>query len=173
MAEAHDVLVRRGVEDEGVDRQQGVEPPSRLIDGFGDEVSREGQRLSGAWSVGVTDLSRGHGPRVKPRIDDWLDPGGGHATLGAVEGHLVDRRAVRVDAADVTAGQGRELLTAGDACQVASLTSPDRQRRPPEAVTRQRPVDIVLKPLTEATVSDVGGMPVDLLVLRHHAVGDL
>ena len=43
--EAHDVAVRALAEDERVDGQQRVEPAPRLVDGLGDEVGREGERL--------------------------------------------------------------------------------------------------------------------------------
>ena len=46
----------------------------------------------------------------------------------------------------------------------SSLAAPDRQRRAPVALARQRPVDVVLEPLAEAAVLDVLGVPVDRLV---------
>ena len=52
----------------------------------------------------------------------------------------------------------------------AVVTSPHRQRSSPEAVARERPVDVVLEPVTEATVLDVLGVPSDRLVLAEQVV---
>src|SRR4051794_11133250 len=56
---------------------------------------------------------------------------------------------------------------------VPLLAAPDRQRRAPIALARQRPVDVPLEPVAEAPVLDVVGVPVDLLVLAQHGVADL
>jgi hypothetical protein len=42
------------------------------------------------------------------------------------------------------------------------LAAPDRQRRAPVALARERPVDVVLQPLAEAPVLDVLRVPVDV-----------
>ena len=47
----------------------------------------------------------------------------------------------------------------------AAVADPDRQRRSPVAVARQRPVDQVLEPVAEAALADVGRMPVDAAVV--------
>ena len=175
MAEAHDVLVRGGVEDQGVDRQQGVEPAAGLVDGLGDEVGREAERLGRARHVRVAHLGRRHGARVEPGVDHRLDAVGQRAVgaLRAGEGDLVDGRAVGVDVVDVTTAQLAELVAGPDAGQVVRLAAPDRQGRAPEAVARQSPVDVVLQPLAEAAVADVPRVPVDPLVLLDHPRGDL
>src|SRR6185295_3011466 len=56
---------------------------------------------------------------------------------------------------------------------VAGGAAPDRQRRAPVAVARERPVDVVLQPLAEAAVLDVLGVPADLLVVGQHLVAHL
>ena len=50
------------------------------------------------------------------------------------------------------------------------LAAPDRQRRPPVAVARERPVDVVLQPFAEAAVLDVLGVPADRLVVGEQLV---
>ena len=75
---------------------------------------------------------------------------------------VVDVRAVRV--LQPHAGALLELLEGADDRHVALLAAPDRQRRAPVALARERPVDVVLQPAPEAPVLDVLGMPRDLLV---------
>ena len=132
---------------------------------------------------GVADLGRRHRARVEPGVDHRLDPAGGghgqrrghvpggrpgraggrghHGALGARELHLVDGRTVRVDVAHVAPGQLGELGQRADAEDVAVVAPPDGKRGAPVAVARERPVDVVLQPLPEPPVADVGGVPVD------------
>ncbi len=56
---------------------------------------------------------------------------------------------------------------------VGGVTLPDRQRGPPVAIPRQRPVDVVLKPLAESALLDVLGMPADLLVGGQQLLADI
>jgi hypothetical protein len=116
--ETHDVAIRGRAEDERVDGQQRVEPPPRLVDGLGDEVSGILELLGRAGYERVADLGRGHRSRVEPGVDDRFDPAstmvtlpaaGSFPTIGAVELHLVDGRAVRVDPAHVAAGEVRQM----------------------------------------------------------------
>jgi len=71
--------------------------------------------------------------------------------------YLVDGGTVRIDVADVATGEARKLLARTNAGEVIVGTAPNRQRRPPEAVTRERPVDVVVEPVTKAPVADVFG----------------
>ena len=50
------------------------------------------------------------------------------------------------------------------------VAHPDRQRRAPVAVARDRPVDVVLEPLAEPARPDLRRMPVDARVAREHRV---
>ena len=103
--ETHHVAIGALAEDQRVDGQQRVEPAPGLVDGLGDEVGREGERLRRSGRVRVADLGRRHGARVEPGVDHRLDParhrqlvvgplGGARRTD---ERHLVDRRTVRVE----------------------------------------------------------------------------
>ena len=86
------------------------------------------------------------------------------------------------DVVDVRAGAGRGRRGRGPASSASSATeptqvscaavvaAPDRERRAPEAVARQRPVDVVLEPVAEAPVLDVLGVPADRLVLAQQRV---
>ena len=50
------------------------------------------------------------------------------------------------------------------------VADPERQRRAPVTLARQRPVDVVLQPLAEAAIPDMVGHPVDLLIVRQQAL---
>ena len=88
----------------------------------------------------------------------------------AGEDHVVDGRAVRVDARHVAPAQVGQLGQRADAAHVPAPAAPDRQRRAPVAVARQGPVDVVLEPLAEAPVLDVRRVPVHGLVGRQQVV---
>ena len=96
------------------------------------------------------------------------------ALARALEDDLVYVGAVQVFG-DLTAALAQLLARAGaEALLAVGLTAlPDRQRRAPVAIARERPVHVVLKPLAEAPVPDVLGVPADPLVLGQHPVLDL
>ena len=50
------------------------------------------------------------------------------------------------------------------------VAAPDRQRRAPVPLARERPVDVVLEPVAVAAVPDVLGVPVDAVVHLEQAV---
>ena len=163
-------------EHDRVDGQQRVEPAPGLVDRLRDEVGREREGLRRPLDMGIADLGRRHGARVEPGVDHRLDPAAHRqlvdlvdrpdvaGTRPAGERHLVNGRPVRVDPRHVPPAQVRELGQGPDAAQVAPPAAPDRQRRPPVAVARQGPVDVVLEPLAEAPVADVGRVPVHRVV---------
>ncbi len=77
---------------------------------------------------------------------------------------------MEVEVGEVAARPLGELGDRADArVGAAVVAAPHRQRRAPEAVARQRPVDVVLEPVAEAPVLDVLGVPADGLVLARAA----
>ena len=113
-------------------------------------------------------LGEGHGPGVEPHVDDLERALHALAALGAGKADVVDERAVVV-------GQlaTRELGQLGErphAVHVPGRTPPDRQRSPPVALARERPVDVAPQPLAEAPVLDVLGVPAHGLVGGQQAV---
>ena len=98
----------------------------------------------------------------------------GHPPEGlavALEGDVVDKGAVEV--VRHLRAELAQLLARADAHDLAVVGAPDRQRRAPVALARQRPVDVVLEPLAEAPVLDVLGTPVNRLVGGEQLVLDL
>jgi hypothetical protein len=50
------------------------------------------------------------------------------------------------------------------------LTAPDRKRCSPESITRERPINIVLKPVTVSTSFNCLWVPIGLLILSDKCV---
>ncbi len=106
---------------------------------------------------------------------------------GSLPGHVVDPRLVhpqmrrqrrillaggververaRIARQDLRHGRGR-LDLAGD------VVDPEIQRRPPEALPGQRPVDVVAQEVAEATVADVRRQPLDPGVVRQRLLDE-
>ena len=166
--EAHDVAVGRGAEHQRVDRQQGVEPAPRLVDGLADEVGGEAGLEPPVVGEGVVELGRRHRSRVEPGVEHRREAAdrATAAGLGARPRDVVDVGPVQVDVGQVASRQLRELGHRPDAgVRAAAAAAPDRQRRAPVAVARQGPVDVGLQPAPEPAVLDVLGVPGDGLVL--------
>jgi hypothetical protein len=168
VAEAEHGAIRRAVEQQRRDRDQRVEPAARLVDGLADVVGREALLEVLLVLERRVVLGERHRARVEPDVDDL-----GHAAhlrpaLRARPRRLVDVGAVRV--LERLAGLLGQLGERADRLDVAVLAAPDRQRRAPVALARDRPVDVVLQPLAEAAVLDVRRVPVDGLVRRQQAI---
>ena len=152
---------------------QGVEPAARLVDGLADEVGGEALGEELLVLERVVRLRVGHRAGVEPRVGDLGRAAHLAAAVGAVQRHVVDERAVGVRRRRVEARALGELLVGADAVRAAALRAdPERQRRAPVALARERPVDVAVEPLAEAAVADVAGDPVDVLVVRHQRVAD-
>ena len=174
VTQAHDVAVARPVEHEGADRHQGVEPAAGLVDGLADEVGRVVglQLLRRPGRVRVAPLRERHSPGVEPGVDHL-----GHATIGgpvADDLDVIDEGTVRVEIAQVTAGQLTQLFQGADTDQVGRIVdvAPDGQRCAPVAAARQRPVDVVVQPVAVAAVLDGRGIPGGGLVLSQQLILD-
>ena len=116
----------------------------------------------------VMPLRVRHRARVEPAVDDFRDA----AVLAALvhERHAVDGRPVQVELAELAARALLELGDGADADVVAVAVRPERQRRAPEALTRQRPVDVVLEPVAEASFANVLRHPLDAAIELDHAL---
>ena len=162
-------------------QQQRVEPAARLVDRLGDEVGREARLELGAVLVRVAPLRERHRARVEPASitsgTRRYTPGSparvqvtssihGLCTMQvrrerrvALARALELRERVRVALADLGDRRGR-LHAPG------LVVHPDVERRAPEALARERPVDVVAQEVAEAAVADVLGQPVDARVVR-------
>ena len=151
--EAQARLERGAAEEQGRHGEHRVEPAARLVEPLADVV--RARRLLGAV------LGERHAARVPPHVDQVGNAAEGLAV--ALEGHVVDERAVEV--VRHLGAQLAQLVAGADADDLlAVLRAPDRQRRAPVALARQRPVHVVLEPVAEPPVLDVVRVPGDLLV---------
>ena len=91
---------------------------------------------------------------------------------GHGEGDLIDLWSMGIEIREVPSDERAELGERSDRGRVHRGTSPDRERRPPVPLARDRPVDVVLEPVAVAPVLDVVGMPVDLFVHLQEALLD-
>ena len=168
VAQAQARAVRRAVEQQRRDRQQRVEPAARLVDRLADVVGREARLEDVLVGVRRAVLGERHRARVEPHVDDLGDAPQRLAAGRRRDLDVVGERPVRV--VQPRAAELLELGQRADADGLAGLVAPDRQRRAPVALARDRPVDVVLQPLAEAAVLDVLGVPVDRLVGGQQAV---
>ena len=164
-------LVGRLVEQQRRDREQRVEPAARLVDRLADVVGREALLEDVLVLERRVVLGERHAAGVEPHVDDLGDALHRLAAVGAVPRRRVDERPVRI--LEHVARLLRQLGQRPDALGVAVRAPPDRQRRAPVALARDRPVDVVLQPAPHAAVLDVLGVPVDRLVGGEQAVAQL
>ena len=147
------VFERRPAEEDGGDDQQRIEPAARLIHRLGDEVGGEGLVEEVFVFKRVMVLRKGHGAGIEPAVDDLGRALHGAAAF-ALEGAVVDIRAVQLDVA-LDAAELFELLLAADDVHFAAVgADPHGQRRAPVAVARQAPVDDVFQKVAHAPGAD-------------------
>ena len=171
MAQADAVPVGHAVGHQRGDGVQGVEPAPGLVDGLADVVRGKVRLERLVVLEGVVPLGIGHRAGIEPAVDHLRHAVPGPAVL--LECDPVDARAVQVDIRHGFAAQFLEFRQGADAVVVALAVRPHRQRRAPETLPRQRPVDVVLEPVAEPPLPDGFGDPVDGAVEGHHPVPDL
>ncbi len=174
---------------------QREEPAARLIDALGDEVGRVDVAESLLVFERVVHLCIGHGARVEPYVDQ-IGFAVHRLALGRYQDDLIHVGPVEVDVgrrvvllrhvADLEVLVGifghesggdrlldlaHQLPDRADALELRVVfRRPHRQRRAPEARTREVPVDQPFEPLAEAARAGRLGFPADGLVEFDHAV---
>ena len=163
-AQAETRLVRRAAEQQHGHGEQRVEPAARLVEPLADVVRREAPlELLLVVERGVP-LGERHAARVPPDVDQVGHAPHLAAAVLAAQHDVVDVGAVQVVRRRAAALADVLERPRAEDVRLVVLAAPDRQRRAPVALARQRPVDVVLEPLAEAPVLDVLGVPVDRLV---------
>ena len=80
---------------------------------------------------------------------------------------------MKLDLVGAVVGHALELLNASDRMDISALAFPYGKGRSPVTLTAETPVDYVLDEVSEASVLDVVGIPLDRLVVCHKPVADL
>ena len=172
------------------DGEQAIEPTSRLVDGFADEVRWELIAELFPALMRVAPLSKRHRSRIEPAVDDFRNAA--HSRIdgkGALISHRVDVGTVDLQVVrqlgiglfriqpNFRAGHsrlGKKGRVAIHGLLLPRLFAfPDRERRPPESFARDGPVDIVPKKIAKTPLLDVFGMPIDRMVIFEEAILEL
>ena len=158
-----DVAKRRLLEQRCGQHHQGVEPAAGLVQPFGNVLGRKACLEQGPVLERVVQLRIGHRAGFEPAIEHFVD-----ATVRASfaihgEGQRIDVLAMQVG--HPNAGEFGQFVERADATRVAGFViHPDRQRRTPDSVARDRPVDRIADPVAEPAVLDVARDPAHLFV---------
>ena len=138
---AEAIFVGRLVVKERACRQKAIEPAARLIDGFGDEISRiRGWKRSRICRIcricrivkRVVPLRRVRASGIKPAIDDIRHAMHGAAALIAGENDIVHVGTVEFNIVRDIRAARFQLGDTADAVLIATrVACPDRQRRSP------------------------------------------
>src|SRR5205085_7721543 len=123
----------------------------------------------------IVPLSKWHRAGVEPRINYFRDAlhvarAAGARALPRV---AVDVRLVWIELiVQPATGAIRELGEAADDLDVRVVlqTEPYRERRSPVPIARNRPIDVVLQPIAEASFTHLRRIPVDGGVPREHRI---
>ena len=149
---------------------QRVEPAARLVDGLADVVGGKPAFQQVGVLERIVELCVGHGAGIEPAVDHFRHPPVDSSVVRVSEGDLVHGRPVQVDIGQVAPAERFEFRYRPDAHVVAVSIGPDRQRRTPEALSREGPVDVVFEPVAEASVANRFRDPSDRPVQLGHAV---
>ena len=170
MSEDDDILVRRLIEDQCGDRQQGVEPSSCLVYRLGNEVCRELFLKQLLILERIVVLSKRHGSAVEPAVNNFRNTVHLFAALRALDRHGIDVRTVQFDVVRTVVGHFFQFCDASDGVHVSALTFPDIERGSPVTVTADAPVLNILDPIAETSFTDALRNPVDRVIIRDQVV---
>ena len=125
MAEDDDIAVRGLVEQQGGDRQQGIEPAAGLIHRFGNEIGRELLLEQLLVFKRIMVLGEGHGAGVEPAVDHLGGAGHRLAAFRAADGDRVYVGAVKLNVVRAVVGKLFQLGDAAHRVLVAAFAHPD------------------------------------------------
>ena len=166
-------VVGQCVTQPGRDRDQRVEPTACLVDAFADEVGGKLRFDLVVVFERIMPLREGHRARVEPGVDHFRHAAHGAGPRRGWPRVLIDVRLVRIEVVgERTSDTRRQIGVAADHVDLGGVfvVHPDRQRRAPVAVARNRPIHVIRQPLTEAAGADFARVPVDGGIPRHQAL---
>ena len=155
------VLERVLAEETAGEHVQVVEPRTRLVEAFSDELCRE-DRIELLFVVErIMRRAVRHRARVEPGIED-VGNTAHRATARAWDHDLVDNMLVQI-VDFLTTGLFEFSSTAEYALLFACFADPHRDDARPESLAADRPIARTFEPLAESPLFDVLGRPVHLL----------
>ena len=166
------VLVGCLVEKQSAYRHEGEEPAACLVNGFGYEVCRELALEKLLVLEGIVVLCEGHSAGVEPAVYYLGYALHLLAAFGALDGHGVDVRAVKLYILGAVVGHRPELLDRTYRMAAAALALPYNERSTPVTVARDAPVLNVFQPVAETSLTDILRVPVYRRVVRYQPVLD-
>ena len=168
-------VVRQCIAQCGRDREQRVEPAACLVHALGDVISREVGREHIGVLERIVPLRERHAAGIEPGVDHLVHATHGARAAGRRPGVLIDVRLVRIEVlGQRTAKLSGQLRIAADHLDLrrVGVVHPHRQRCAPVPITRDRPIDVVLEPLSKTAGTHLGRLPGHLRVARDHVVLD-
>ena len=166
----HHMFERRFVEQRRRQHHQSIEPAAGLIQTFGNEVGRKHRLEMRLVLKRIMILRIRHRTGLEPAVQHLRN---------ALQRRLPGRRRnfqfvhkMLVQIGDLFPGQLLQLGDRSDAHRLALVIPPDRQRRTPIAVARDRPVAGVGQPFAETPLFEVRRHPFNLFIRGNHLVLD-
>ena len=156
---------------------QGIEPAAGLIHGFDNKIGREMVFKPFLVVKRVVNLRVRHGTGLKPAVKDVADAAH-HGFAGRIVrvriNDLVNIRLVQVGNFDTGLffdfGNGTKDINAR---KLRIVRFPDRNRRSPKTIARNRPVAGAFQPFAETAVLNVLRNPGNLLIVSDHIVTEV
>ena len=161
------ILKGHAIKQHGGDGVQRVKPAARLVHRLADVISGKLLLELGVVFKRMMPLRYRHRTRIKPTIDHFGYAAHELAGCGIRKRDLVHVGTVQIETGKVAGCQFGEFGQRTHQQRLPIFVNPDRQRRTPEALAPQRPIDVVFQPVAEAPVTNVTRIPVDGLVQLH------
>ena len=168
-------IVRQRIAECRGNRQQRVKPATRLIDSFCDVIGGEMSLEHIGILKRIVPLRKRHAAGIEPGIDHFRHASHRAGAAGGRPGVVVDKRLVWIKiVGQRPANACRELRKPPDHFDLGRVrvVDPHRQRRAPVSIARNRPVDIVLEPLSKTTGANLRRLPLNLRIPCDHVVLD-
>ena len=119
----------------------------------------------------IVPLRKRHGAGVEPHVHELGNAP--HFTAAfAFQDHVVDVRLMKVQRFGQCGSLTPQFLDAPNRPFLFTLSAnPDRNRRAPIAIARDRPILVLFQPVSETALAGFRRIPVDLLVVGDHVAG--
>ena len=173
MTEHDDILIWCFIKKQRGNGNQRIEPAAGLVNGLGDEISRETLLKNFLVLKRIMPLGKRHGTGVEPAVDNFRYTVHFLTTFRAFDGHGINVRTVQFDIVRAVVAHFLEFGNGANRVLMTAFAFPNRQRRAPVTVTGQAPILYMFEPVTETAFADGFRNPVDLVVVGNELVFDI